>query len=164
MITGLGAFVALAATVLYVETNGDHLASIGAVLGAVGAALLALGLVLRWPTTIPWAVLLAAGGYLVGRLGTSSVDGWAAVVGVLLLASAELASWSIDHDARVHAEPALVVRRVATLVTLLAGALFVNFLLLGTSSVGAPAGVLLVAVGVSAAVGALAFVLRLVRA
>ena len=149
---------------LYVETNGDHLATIGAVLGAIGAAVLLMGLVLRWPTTIPWAVVLAAAGYLVGRLGTSTVDGWAAVIGVLLLASAELASWSIEHDARIHAEPALVVRRVATLVTLLAAALFVNFLLLGTSGVGAPAGVLLVAVGVAAAVGAIAFVLRLARA
>lgn len=163
MITGLGAFLALAATVLYVLTNGDHLAAIGAVMGALGALLLLLGLLLRWPMTIPWAMLLAGGGYLVGRLGTSGVDGWAAVVGVLLLASAELASWSIDHDARIHAEPALVVRRVATLVTLLASALFVNFLLLGTSGVGAPAGVLLVAVGVAAAVAAIAFVLRLAR-
>ncbi len=58
-----------------------------------------VGLVLRWPATIPWAVVLP------GRLcrrpahGTSLVDPWAAVVGVLLLVSAELASWSIDHDA-----------------------------------------------------------------
>jgi hypothetical protein len=134
------------------------------VLGALGAALLAIGLVLRWPTTIPWAVLLAASGYLVGRLGTSTVDGWAAVIGVLLLGSAELASWSIDHDARIHAEPALVARRVPTLAALLVSALFVNFLLLGTSGVAAPAGVLLVAVGVAAAVAAIAFVLRLARA
>ena len=163
MITALGALLALAVTPLYVWANGGHLASLGAVTGALGALLLALGLVLRWPSTIPWAVILAATGYLVGRLGTSAVDGWAAVIGVLLLASAELASWSIEHDARIQAEPALVVRRVATLVALLASALFVNFLLLGTAGVGAPESVLLVAVGVAAAVGALGFVLRLAR-
>lgn len=145
-------------------TNGDHLASIGAVLGAIGLALLTLGLVLRWPMTIPWAVLLAAAGYLVGRLGSSGVDGWAALIGVLLLTSAELASWSLEHDARIHAEPALIVRRLATLVALLAAALFVNFLLLGTAGVGAPGSVLLIAVGVAAAVGAIAVVLRLARA
>ena len=163
MITGLAALLALVATPLYVLVNGDHLASIGALLGAIGVVLLALGLVLRWPSTIPWSVLLAGTGYLVGRLGTSAVDGWAAVIGVLLLASAELASWSIEHDTRIHAEPALVLRRAATLVALLASALFVNFLLLGTAGVAAPESVLLIAVGVGAAVAALAFVLRLAR-
>ena len=163
MITGLGALLALAATALYVAANGGHLAAIGAVLGGLGFVTLLLGLVLRWPSTIPWAVLLAGSGYLVGRLGTSSVDGWAAVVGVLLLASAELASWSVEHNARIHAEPGLVVRRVGTLAALLAAALLVNFLLIGTSAVGAPESVLLVAVGVAAAVAAVASVLRLAR-
>lgn len=164
MITAVGALLALAATVLYVLGNGDHLASIGAVLGGIGVVVLALGLMLRWPTAISWAVLLAGAGYLVGRLGTSTVDGWAAVVGVLLLAAAELGSWSIDHDARIHAEPSFVVRRIATLAALLAAAVLVNFLLLGTAGVGAPESVLLVAVGVAAAVLAVAVVLRLARA
>ena len=117
MITGLGALLALGAAPVYVLANGDHLASIGALLGAIGVVLLALGLVLRWPSTIPWAVLFAGTGYLVGRLGTSVVDGWAALIGVLLLAAAELASWSIEHDARIHAEPALVVRRGITSIS-----------------------------------------------
>jgi len=146
-----------------VQVYGGHLASLGAIVGAVGAGVLALGLVLRWQSTIPWAVALAATGYLVGRLGTSAVDGWAAVIGVLLRAAAELASWSIDHDARIHAEPSLVVRRVAVFVALLTSALFVNFLLLGMAGVAAPESVLLVAVGVAAAVAALGFVLRLAR-
>jgi hypothetical protein len=159
----VGALLALAATPLYVLANGDHLASIGALLGTIGFVLLALGLVLRWPSTVPWAVLLAGMGYLVGRLGTSVVDGWAAAIGVLLLAAAELASWSIEHDARIHAEPSLVLRRAATLLALLTSALFVNFLLIGTAGVAAPESVLLIAVGVGASVAALAFVLRLAR-
>jgi hypothetical protein len=42
-------------------------------------------------------------------------------------------------------------------------AMLVNFLLLGTAAVSASAGVLLAAVGVAAAVGAVAVVLRLAR-
>ena len=126
--------------------------------------LLGLGLVLRWPMTIPWSVLLVGGGYLLAREGNSIVDGWAAVIGVLLLLAAELASWSIEHDARIEAETSLVVRRIATLAGLVAAALLVNFLLLAAAGVSASSGVLLAAVGVAAAVASVAVVLRLLRA
>ena len=43
------------------------------------SALLALGLVLRWPSMIPWAIVLAGAGYLTAREGQDLVDGWAAV-------------------------------------------------------------------------------------
>ena len=86
------------------------------------------------------------------------------VVGVLLLLAAELASWSIEHDARIRTEPALALRRAATLAALCVAALLVNVMLLGTAGVAAGAGVLLAAVGVAAAVTAVAIVLRLVRA
>ncbi len=109
-------------------------------------------------------MLFAAGGYVSTREGKSGVDGWAAVIGVLLLLAAELASWSIDHDARIRTETTLLVRRVATLVGLIAVALFVNLLLLAAATVSAGAGVLLAAVGVAASVAAVAVVLRLLRA
>jgi hypothetical protein len=133
-------------------------------LGAAGLALLALGLVLRWSTTIPWSILLVGGGYLIAREGDTVVDGWAAAIGVLLLLAAELASWSIEHDARIEAEGALVRRRIATLGALILAALLVNFMLLATAGVAASSGVLLAAVGVAAAVAAVAVVLRLLRA
>ncbi|HEY8644985.1 MAG TPA: hypothetical protein VIL77_03805 [Gaiellaceae bacterium] len=136
----------------------------GAGLGAVGLALLVLGLVLRWPTAIPWSVLLVGGGYLVAREGNSIVDGWAAAIGVLLLLAAELASWSIEHDARIAAERSLVLRRITTLSALIAAALLVNFMLLAAAGVSASSGVLLAAVGVAAAVASVAVVLRLLRA
>lgn len=110
--------------------------------------LLAVGIALRWPATVPWAVLLTGAGYLAGREGRSLVDGWAAAVGVMLLVAAELATWSIEHDARIRSERALLV----------------NFLLLATAAVAASAGVVLAAIGVAAAVGAVAVVLRLVAA
>ena len=82
-----------------------------------------VGLVLRWPITIPWAVLLPRARYLSARAGHVVVDGWAAVIGVLLLLAAELATWSIEHDARIRAERALVVRRAVTLAALALAAL-----------------------------------------
>jgi hypothetical protein len=132
--------------------------------GAFGLALLVGGLAVRWPLTVPWAILIVGGGYLLATEGDPVVDGWAAAIGVLLLLAAELANWSIEHDARIEAEPSLVRRRVATLTALIAAALLVNFLLLATAGVSASSGVLIAAVGVAAAVAAVAVVLRLLRA
>ena len=70
----------------------------------------------------------------------------------------------MEHDARIKTEPALVMRRAATLGRLVAGALFVNFVLLGAAGLAASAGVLLAAVGVAASVAAVAVVLRMLRA
>src|SRR5436305_3003447 len=111
LITAAGALAALAATVAYVYAGAGRFATTGAGMGAVGLALLAGGLVVRWPLTIPWAVVLAGGGYLFAREGSGAVDGWAAVIGVLLLLAAELAGWSMEHDARIKAERSLVLRR-----------------------------------------------------
>ena len=108
-------------------------------------------------------MLLVGGGYLLARVGDSVVDGWAAAIGVLLLLAAELASWSIEHDARIASEPSLVLRRGVTLALLIAAALLVNFMLLATAGVSASSGVLIAAVGVAAAVAAVAVVLRLLR-
>jgi hypothetical protein len=154
---------ALGASIAYIDGSGGRLATFGAVVGALGLGLLVVGLVLRWPTTIPWAVLLVGGGYVLSRAGNSVVDGWATAIGVLLLLAAELASWSIDHDARIAAERSLILRRIATLGALVAGALLVNFLLLATAGISASSGVLLAAVGVAAAVAAVTVVLRLLR-
>lgn len=126
--------------------------------------MLLIGLLLRRPFTIPWSIMLVAAAYLVGREGSAVVDGLAAVIGALLLLSAELASWSIEHDTRIQTEPSLAVRRLAIIGVLVAGALLVDFILLGTAAVSAGAGVLVAAVGVAAAVAAVAVVLRMVRA
>jgi hypothetical protein len=164
VITALCAVAALAVAIAYIAASGGRLANVGAVVGAVGLGLLLLGLVLRWPATIPWSILLVGGGYLLAREGNSVVDGWAAAIGVLLLLAAELASWSIEHNARIEAEGSLVGRRVVTLSALVAAALLVNFMLLATAGVTASSGVLLAAVGVAAAVAAVTVVLRLLHA
>ena len=84
--------------------------------------------------------MLAGAGYLTAREGKDLVDGWAAVDGVLLLLAAELASWSIEHDARIRTEPSLAIRRALTLAALCVGALLVNVMLLGTAGVAAVGG------------------------
>jgi hypothetical protein len=152
----------LGATVAYAVSTAGRLQPVTLAAGSIGIVVLALGIVFRWPAAIPWALLLAGAGYLAGREGRSLVDGWAAAVGVLLLVAAELATWSIEHDARIRTERALLVRRSATLAGLACVALLVNFLLLATAAVAASAGVVLAAIGVAAAVGAVAVVLRLV--
>jgi len=152
VITALGAVAALGTPIAYVAASGGRFATPGAAVGALGLGLLLLGLVLRWPATIPWSILLVGGGYLLAREGNDVVDGWAAAIGVLLLLGAELASWSIEHNARIAAERSLILRRILTLGALVA------------AGVAASSGVLLAAVGVAAAVGAVAVVLRLLRA
>jgi hypothetical protein len=124
-------------------------------------AVLLAALVMRWRSTVPWAIALLAGTYLAGRTGHATVDGRAAVVGVLLLLSAELAAWSMDVDRRIKAERALVIRRASTLLGLCAVALVANFLLLATSAVSAASGALLATLGTAAAVASLAIVVRL---
>jgi hypothetical protein len=164
LITALGALALLAGVDGYAVGAGGSLAGLAVATSVVSLVVLGVGIVLRWPPTIPWAVLAAGAGYLITREGHAAVDGWAALVGVALLLAAELAAWSIEHDRRIRAEPGLVLRRVGTLAVLGAAALFVNFVLLAAAAVTASAGVLLAAVGVAAAVTAVAVVLRLARA
>jgi hypothetical protein len=135
-----------------------------ALVGGLACALLALGLVLRWPLTVPWAALTAAAGYILSRHAHTTADGGAAVVGALLLLTAELAWWSIDDDARIPQERAVLVRRVSTLAALVVGSAAVGAFLLATAAVSAPAGIAVAALGVAAALGAAALVLRLLRA
>lgn len=147
----------------YAIAAGGRFAGLAAAAGALALTLLLAALVLRWQTVVPWAVLAAGVAYLVGREGRELVDGWASVVGVLLLLAAELATWSTEHDARIRTQSSLVARRALILASLCAAALLSDFILLGLAAVSASAGVLLAAAGVAAAVSAVAIVLRLVR-
>jgi hypothetical protein len=142
-------------------TGGGRLVSVAQGGAAAAMVVLLVALVLRWPSAVPWSVGLLAATYLAGRTGHATVDGRAAVVGVLLLLSAELASWSVTVDKRIAAERALVIRRTATLLGLCLVALLANFMLLATSAVSASSGALLATVGTAAAVGAVALVVRL---
>jgi hypothetical protein len=155
--------VTLTGVTAYAISGGDTVAFAGAAIAGVGAVALVAGIVLRLPFAIPWAMLLAGSGYVVARVHHSVADGWAAVVGAALLLAAELAAWSIASDAQIHEEKAVALRQSLTVAALVAGAALVSFLLVGAAAVSATAGLLLTGLGVAAAVGAVAVILRLVR-
>jgi hypothetical protein len=164
LITGAGSLAALGAVAAYAAFGGSAFAGLGDIAGGAGGLVLVIGIVFRLPIAIPWAVVLAAVDYAVGRTRHSTVDGWAAAVGGALLLSAELAWWSIDHDRRVVWERRLVVRRSAAIATLVTVSVLVGFVLVGAAAISAGAGLLLTAVGVAAAVAAVGTILRLARA
>jgi hypothetical protein len=147
----------------YASSGGDTVAFAGAALAGVGTVALVVGIVLRLPLAIPWAVLAAGSGYVVAHVHDPVADGWAATVGAALLLAAELAAWSIAGDARIHEERAVVFRQASTVAALVAGAALVSFMLVGAAAVSATTGLLLTGVGVAAAVGAVAVILRLAR-
>jgi hypothetical protein len=134
------------------------IAQVGAGLSLV---VLLVALVMRWPSAIPWSVAVLAATYLAGRTGHATVDGRAAIVGVLLLLAAELASWSVDVDKRITTERPLIVRRAGTLLGLCVLALIANFMLLATSALSASSSAALATIGTAAAVAAVALVVRM---
>lgn len=164
MITGIGAVATLGCVAAYAATSGGTLAVVGASLAGAGALFLAVGVVLRVPLVVPWAVALAGAGYLAGREHHSVVDGWAAAVGAALLLAAELASWSIEHERRIKEERSLVLRQALILAGLVVGAALVGFVLVGAAAVSVTTGLAVTAVGVAAAIASVSVVLRLLRA
>ncbi|HST17716.1 MAG TPA: hypothetical protein VLK36_08600 [Gaiellaceae bacterium] len=163
LITALGSLAALAAAGADAIAHAGEFGDLAGAAVVLALALLAFGILARYASTIPWSIVLVGAAYLIGREGNSVVDGGAAIIGALLLLSAELASWSIGENPRIKAEPSLVVRRVLTIGALVLGALVVDVLLLGTAAFSGSSGILLVVAGVAAAVAAMALVLRLVR-
>jgi hypothetical protein len=128
----------------------------------IGVALLLAGLVLRRHGTVPFAVVSLGAAYVLARTGHQVVDGWAGPVGVGLLLAAELATWSIEYDPRIHEERAVLRRRIGALAALTVAAALLGMLVVASAAVSARSGLLLVAIGVAAAVSAVALVLRLV--
>ena len=154
----------LAAVAAYTAVTGGRYALLGESIAIGGAVALAAGIVIRLPLAVPWAVGLAGAGYVIGREHHAVVDGWASAVGAGLLLAAELAAWSIEHDARIREERTMVVRRVLLLAALVGGAALLGFVLVAAAAVSASTGIALTAVGVAAAVASVAVMLRLLRA
>jgi len=146
------------------DATGGRLVGVTTACEGAALAFAATALLFRWHALIPWAVLFAGGGDLIGREGRAGVDGRAAVIGVLLLLGAELANWSVEHDRRVRAEPAVVIRQAASLAGLAIVALAANAVLLGAASLPGSSGLLVTLLGVGAAVGAIAIIVRMLKA
>ena len=84
----------------------------------MGLLLLAVGVLLRKPWLVPWALAAVGGGYAVTRAGAHVVDGWAALVGAGLLLAGELGLSSAGDDPRIAVEGPLLRRRLVTTVAL----------------------------------------------
>ena len=137
----------------------------GAAFGAlacVGVAVLALGLALRSSDAIPAAVVVVGGGYA-GSLfvGSDDLDLAAPLVGGGLVVAAELAYWSLELRPRVDAEPPVLRRRALLELGAAAASVAAGGALLGIGTARFGGGASWDAVGVVAAVAALALVARL---
>ena len=78
LITGGLAVATLAGVSAYAFSGGDAVASAGGAVAGVGTLALAVGILLRFPIVVPWAVMFAGAGYVLARAHHSVVDGWAA--------------------------------------------------------------------------------------
>jgi hypothetical protein len=129
-------------------------------IGAAGWALVAVAIAGRWPSLLPLGLAGVGAGYAVFvSFRTGTADPRAPIVCAAFFAAAELAFWSIE--VRVgRSERIVVVRRLVLLVVGALGAALLGALLLvlaGSTS----GGVGLEAIGVLAAVLALALVAAL---
>jgi hypothetical protein len=105
-----------------------------------------------------WAVAFGAGCYMAGRSGDSAVDSRAAIVGLLLLLSAELASWSADASPQLRVEWRAHAHRAGVLLAVAFCSLAANFFVLAGAGIDVSSGVWLAATGVAAASAAVVLV------
>ncbi len=124
---------------------------------APGLAALVGGLALRRPVTIPVAILFLGLAYTLRLLvEEDTLDQRAPLVAAGLYAVAELAYWSLELCSGLAEEAGAYLRRVGVLAGLTVGALLLGIALISLVDVLQTGGVAAEAVGVIAAVGALA--------
>jgi hypothetical protein len=100
---------------------------------------------------------------MAGRSGHDAVDSRSALVGLLLLLSAELASWSADASSRLRVEWRVHSQRVAVLLAIAVCSLAADFFVLAGAGISASGDLALAAVGTAAAVAALTLVAAAAR-
>jgi hypothetical protein len=125
---------------------------------ALSLVALVAALVFRRRTPAIWAVAFGAGSYLAGRDGKHAVDSRSALVGLLLLLAAELASWSADASPRLQVEWQARARRAVVLLGVAVCALGADFFVLAGAGIAVSSGLWLAAAGVAAASAALVLV------
>jgi len=121
--------------------------------------LLASGLLLRIPAVVPAAIVLIGLGYSATlAVQDGALDARAPVIAAALFAAAELGYWSLEVRDAVADEPGAYLRRLGLLAGLALGTLALGQLLLALVDVSERGGIAIEAVGVVAAVAALAIV------
>jgi hypothetical protein len=130
----------------------------------IGLVLLAPALVFRRPGFVGPALAFAGAGYAVSVSGRGrSVDQLVVLLAPLLVLGAELGYWAIESPPSVREEPALVLRRLGSVLVLAVLSSALAAFLLASSDVDVGGGLALLAAGVAAATGVLALLARLAR-
>lgn len=152
MAGGLGAWPAVA-------SNGT-VARLCGLLGVAAALTLAAGLATRLAPLVPAAVVLLGAGYAAHLvLDDVALDQGSAAFAAGLLATAELAYWSLELRSSVPDEAGGYLRRIAYVAVLSLGTLALGAALLAAVELGSGGGVgldLLGALGAVAALGVVA--------
>jgi hypothetical protein len=149
-----------AALVVYAAAASERLPEVVAGVGAGGCALMVVAFVARRPSVFPVGLAGVGAAYAVFlSLRSGSVDARAPLVAAGLFVAAELGFWALERSP-ARSERVVVVRRLAGLA---AGALFTGLVgsLLLVLTTGLRPGIGFEAVGVGAAVLALAAIARL---
>lgn len=123
-----------------------------------------MGLLLRTPTAVPAAIVLLGGEYaLVLSIDGSALDTRAALVAAGLLATAELAYWSLELRAQITDESGSYARRLAILALLALGALALAGVLLAAVDLAGREGLAVEIAGAAAALAAVVLLWSLAR-
>ena len=127
--------------------------------GGFALVLLLAGLLLRLPAAIPAGVLVLGAAYAAMLAVEDGIlDSRAPALAATLFAIAELGYWSLELRDAVADEAGAYLRRLGLLSGLTLGALALGELLLVLVDLGERGGIAIEAVGVAAAVGALAII------
>ena len=133
-------------------------------LGALGLALLAAGLLLRSSGLLAGGLVALGGEYSIWFAAQGSdLDAYAPLYAATFLLVAELAYWSIERRVEAWSEPDLVLWRLGNLLAVCGGAAAIAAFVLVLGAVGGAGGAALEAVGVAAVIGTLAVLGLLVR-
>jgi hypothetical protein len=158
--TAAAALIAAAGVVAYSDVASDRLPAVVGGVGVAGCALMAFALATRWRMVFPVGIALVGASYGVFlAVRNGAVDARAPVVAAALFVAAELGYWSLERSPS-RSERAVVLRRMAGLLGAAVATALVGSLVL-VAATGVAGSVTLEAVGVAAAVLAVAAITRL---
>lgn len=130
--------------------------------GAAGVFVLVVGLVLGRPAAVPWA-LAGIGVAYAATLDPGDLDGRVPLYATGLLVTGELAYWALQLRDAARDEPGIALRRVIALLVTAVAAVVAGSLLVALAHVPLRGGLVVEAVGLAAAIGALAVLLMAAR-
>ena len=164
MSRAVGSLACAGALAAYPAAAATRLGWVLAAIGVVAFGTLAVGLGLRRPQLFLWALVLLGVEYAVWlELETHALDQRAPVVGAGLLLTAELAFDSLEPELGPITSTAVLARVIVLAVVVLAS-VGIGAIVLGAASIPLGGGVVVTALGVAAAVLALALIARLAAA